>query len=576
MRKKHSQSFLEGAAVLTLSTIAVKIIGALFKIPLANILGGVGMSYFVSAYDLFTPIYSVTVTGLGVAASRLVSETSASAGPQGVRQVLHASRRLFLPLGLMGMAAIFLLSGPFSRTINNPGSLLAVRVIAPAVVFSCISAIYRGYFQGMTNMVPTAKSQVLESLTRLAAGTALSYGTTFLLRQGYLESGMVFGRSFSSLDEANLYIFQFSAAAAICGVTLSTAAGAFYIRWCYYKDGGIPGEGRREKAKGLSTGIRLLQIAIPISLSTLVVNLTSIIDLMSVMNCLQSAVAESGESIRLMYQGLIPEAVANDMLPEYLYGSYSGLAFSLFNLAPAITAALGVSALPAVTRAWTSGNGQQLEYTVNSVLRIALLVALPAGLGLFALSGPILRFLYPARLMEAAIITPVLRVMGISTILVAATTPVNSVLQATGHERMTLATMVVGAALKLFTNYSLVSRPELNIQGVPYGSLVCYGFIVVFSIIYLRVKTGVPLRFFQAVCKPLFCAFLCAGGAYSAYYLLFSTAGSQMRLILSICCGALLYFLMLFLTGTIQKRDLEMFPNHEKVAKTLEILRLIR
>ena len=72
--KKNSQSFLEGAILLTLSTITVKLIGALFKIPLANILGGVGMSYYVSAYDIFTPIYSVTVTGLGVAASRLVSE----------------------------------------------------------------------------------------------------------------------------------------------------------------------------------------------------------------------------------------------------------------------------------------------------------------------------------------------------------------------------------------------------------------------------------------------------------------------------------------------------------------------
>ena len=116
-------------------------------------------------------------------------------------------------------------------------------------------------------------------------------------------------------------------------------------------------------------------------------------------------------------------------------------------LAPAITAALGVSALPAVTRAYAGGQDHRMEETVNSVLRIALMAALPAGLGLFALAGPILRFLYPARLMEAAIITPVLRVMGISTILVAVTTPINSVLQATGREKLTLGMMLAGAGV---------------------------------------------------------------------------------------------------------------------------------
>lgn len=573
--KEKGQSFLEGAIVLTLSTITVKVIGALFKIPLANILGGVGMSYFVSAYDIFTPIYSVTVTGLGVAASRLVSETAAARGRQGARQVLRASRRLFLALGVLGMALLLFFSSRFARAINNPGATLAIYAIAPAVVFSCVSATYRGYFQGMTNMIPTAKSQILESLTRLLAGTAFSYGTTMYLRRRYLDTGLVLGQPFSSLDEANLFIFRFSAAAAILGVTVSTLAGAVYIRGRYRREtagAALRGEAE-ERGRGLA--LQLLRIAIPISLSTLVVNLTSVIDLMSVMNCLKTAIARDGGMIRLMYDGLIPAAVTNDVLPEYLYGSYSGLAFSLFNLAPAITAALGVSALPAVTRAYTARDHRRLEETVNSVLRIALLVALPVGFGLAVLSGPILRFLYPARLMEAAIITPVLRVMGVSTILVAATTPINSVLQATGHERMTLCIMTVGAMLKLGTNFTLVSRPELNIQGVPYGSLLCYGFIVLVSAAYLRGRVGVRLRLFQVAGKPLFCAALCGGGAYSAYYLLFSSFSSSVRLLASIACGGLIYLAALLLTGAILKSDLEMLPNNEKIAKTLEKLGLI-
>lgn len=564
--KRNSQSFLEGAILLTLSTLVVKVIGALFKIPLANILGGVGMSYYVSAYDIFTPIYSLTVTGLGVAASRLVSERAAVLGRAGGQNVLQASRRLFLLLGFLGMGLLFVSAPAFARAINNPGAALAIYAIAPAIVFSCVSAVYRGYFQGMTNMIPTAKSQVLESCTRLAAGTALSYGVTLLLRRRYLETGEVMGRAFVSLEEANLFIFRFSAAAAILGVTISTMAGALYIRGKYQREEPSGYEGKT----GESLVPQLLRIAVPISLSTLVVNLTSVIDLISVMNCLKTAIASDGASIRLMYEGLIPAAVTDDILPEYLYGSYSGLAFSLFNLAPAITAALGVSALPAVTRAYARRDGGQLTRTVNSVLRITLMTALPAGLGLSALAGPILRFLFPARLMEAAIITPVLQVMGISTILVAVTTPVNSILQATGHEKLTLGVMLAGAVVKLLTNYRLVSRPELNIQGVPYGSLLCYGLILLVSLGYLRFGVKIRLDFFQVLGKPMFCALLCAGGAYSGYYALFSRFSASIRLLAAIALGGCVYLAALLLTRTLTKSDLEMLPNNEKMKKTLE------
>ncbi|MEG0853448.1 MAG: oligosaccharide flippase family protein, partial [Angelakisella sp.] len=110
-KQKNSQTFLEGAVILTTATMIVKVIGALFKIPLANILGGVGMSYFVTAYDIFTPIYSLVVTGLGIAVSRMVSEYAAKGNRAGVESVLRASRRIFLTLGFLG-AGILLAAAP--------------------------------------------------------------------------------------------------------------------------------------------------------------------------------------------------------------------------------------------------------------------------------------------------------------------------------------------------------------------------------------------------------------------------------------------------------------------------------
>lgn len=575
--EQKRQTFLEGALVLTAATLVVKVIGALFKIPLANILGGVGMSYFTSAYDIFAPLYSLAVSGLGVAVSRVVSEAVVSGGQATLGHVLGASRKLFLVLGFSGSVLLAVCSGGFSRLINNPGASVAIYAIVPAIFFSCVTAIYRGYYQGMSNMIPTARSRVLEAVVKLCAGTALSFGVTRYLQQRYLQTGMVMGIAAATPAEANLTIFQYSAAAAILGVTLSTAAGAWFMRRYFRLHGGTITRPTQRKERTLQRDIarRLLKIAIPISLATLVVNLTSLIDLMSVMNCLKSAIARDSQTILEMYRGLIPEAITTDILPEYLYGSYSGLAFSLFNLIPAITADLGISAIPVVTRSWISGNREQLSETISSILRITLMVALPAGLGISVLAGPILHFLYPARVMEATIITPVLRVMGISSILVAVTTPINSILQAIGRERIPLFALSLGAMVKLVTNFFFVSQPQLNIQGVPFGSLFCYGLIILISTISLARAGRVRLGIFTTFLKPLFCAVLSAGSAYCAYYLIFASYGNTLRLLGAVAFAVGIYLFMLLLTKTITKTDAQMLPGGEKIVKTLEKLHAI-
>ena len=166
--EKGKQTILQGALILTASTMVVKVIGALFKIPLANILGGVGMSYFVSAYDVLIPIYSMTVTGLGVAVSRMVSEYGGRG--EEVGNILKTARLMFLGIGTLAAVLLFIGAGPLTKLIGNPAAALSVCCIAPSVLFSCLSSAYRGYFQGRQNMLPTARSQVVEAMVKLVAG----------------------------------------------------------------------------------------------------------------------------------------------------------------------------------------------------------------------------------------------------------------------------------------------------------------------------------------------------------------------------------------------------------------------
>jgi len=578
--RSEKQSFIEGAMILTAATGAVKILGALFKIPIANILGGVGMSYFTAAYEIFNPIYAVTVTGLSVALSRMIASLSVCGTHLARQEAVNTAKRVFISVGAVGFILLLAFALPFSHMINNPGALAAIFAIAPAVIFTCITAVYRGYYQGMCNMRPTALSQICEAVVKLVFGTALSYLTVIVLENEFIRTGTVMGRAFADIQSAGLYILRFAAAAAIFGISLSTAGGCFYLSRRY----------RRERIKNLQyaqsggyhktkysprLASELIKGAVPISLSALVINITSLIDLTSVMNCLRKATETNSAIIFSIYDGLIPAEVTAELVPEYLYGSYSGLALSIFNLVPALTAAIGVSALPAVTNARSSGSGEAFGETVSSVLRITMLIALPAGLGIFVLAGPLLELLFPARYMEAAIITPVLKVMGISTVFVAAASPINSILQSIGKEIVPLYLISAGALLKLITNYMLVSDPTVNIRGVPYGTLLCYCFIVAVSVWVMIRSTGMRLSAVSIFFKPLLCAMLSSGAAYSCYYLTSELLPNGLKTVAAVGLAALVYTAAVLLTRTVNRTDINMLPLNKKIIDTLEKHNLI-
>ena len=572
MSKQKQQSFLQGAMILTAATLAVKLIGALFKIPLTNILGGVGMSYFVTAYELFNPIYALTVTGMGVAVSRLVSEYTAQNQPQAARRVLQVSVGLFSRGGGGRALIIAGFAGVFVRAVNNPLGLWAVYAIAPAALFSCISSAFRGYYQGKANMVPTAVSQVVEAVVKLVCGISLSYGVVLYASREYSAYGTVFGTPSASAEQAVFDMLPFAAAAAILGVTLSTLAGCVYIALRHL----LTRRDKAEKAdRGPAPSTRVLlgqvwSIAVPVSLSAVVVNLTTLIDLASVMNRLETAIGTDLNAILTMYAGLIPKSMELKMLPEYLFGSYSGLAVSIFNLVPAITTAFAISALPFITAAWAVGNREATRRNIESVLRITLLMAFPAGLGIFALSGPILNLLFSGRAMEAAIIAPVLRVMGLSTILVSVTTTVNSMLQAVGLVKLPVKLMLAGGVIKLATNYCLVAVPSINIQGVPYGTLLCYLFIVGVSLFALCRKTGVAIAFSSVVLRPLMAGLICAASAYLGYGILSRLSESRLMTVAAIAIGGICYAAALLALGCVKREDFLMLPAGEKILKMLE------
>ena len=175
-RTSEKQGFVQGAMILMIGTMTVKMVSMLFKIPISNLLGGTGYSYFTNAYEIFNLISTIATAGFPVAISKLVSENGVLGNYRDNHKIFRISRTFFLITGLLCMTVMILGAGSFAAMIPNPGAKLSIICLAPAVLTCCLMSAYRGYYQGMQNMYPTSISQIIEAVTKMIFGLGLSGG----------------------------------------------------------------------------------------------------------------------------------------------------------------------------------------------------------------------------------------------------------------------------------------------------------------------------------------------------------------------------------------------------------------
>lgn len=575
------QSFLQGSAILVVATMLVKVIGAIYRIPLGELLGSTGMGYYSTAYDLYVPMYSIAMAGLPIAISRLVSEHVAAGRYRHVKKTLNVAKAAFFITGGLGFVLMlilaFLLTGSsinifghtFSFEVFNKGTLPGVLCIAPCLIFCCIMSAYRGYYEGLRNMTPTAISQVLEALGKLVFG----YGLSFVILK---TSGN----------------YSYAAAGALLGITLGTVVGALYLELKYRLTGKSTFteeqlNSAEDPYSSKKTAKILIAVAIPIVLGSLVNNVSSLIDVAMVQSQLARAIEKSPEYFYNTYSALISsetaDAVKNGQvffwekdLPNALYGVHRGFAFSIYNLVPSLTSVLGVSAIPVLASAWTKRDREDIKSNVNTMIRTTALVAVPAGFGIIAMSGQILDLLYSNENI-IAIATINLRILGICAIFAGLNGPLTNMLQAIGRQGVPLRNIAVGAVLKIVINFVLVGTPEINIVGVPIGTVVCYAYICIANFICFVKYSGVVPNLLLAVGKPLICGAICGLSAFGCNSLLalVGLSGSLATLV-SIAFAALVYVVMLFLIRAITKEDIISMPKGKKLLKVLEKFGLMR
>ena len=347
-------AFFRGAAVLTLGTLLVKLLGALYKIPLTRMLGPEGFGHFGAAYSVFALLLTLSTAGLPVAMSRMVARYETLGDRSGQRRVLRVGLRLFLGLGGLSSAGMLIFAPQLARFMRDPEAMWAMAVLAPSVVLLGISSALRGYFQGRQDMTPTAVSQVLEAAAKLLLGLGAA---ALLLSQG------------RSPGEA--------AGGAISGVTLGAALSAGFLALTYRAR--RPRDLPRLSGPGdLPAAKELICLAVPITLGAGGSQLVSALSGRLILGRLQDLMGLSAREAAARY-GLLSGAMTFSMLPG------------------ALVLPLTVSIIPAITGALTLGDFRGARRTGEAALSGALMGLVPCAAGMALLAAPLLALAYGYR-----------------------------------------------------------------------------------------------------------------------------------------------------------------------------------
>lgn len=544
------QGFLLSSAILIFSAVLAKLAGALFRIPLANMLGGTGMGYFSGAYGIFMTVYAVSVTGLPAAVAKLTAENSALERYGNLRKVKSSAIIFFSATGLAFTAAMLLLAYPFCVYVNDsPETVPSVLAIAPSIFFGCVTSVYRGYYEGLRNMFPTAVSQILEGIVKLCAGLALCL---WVLKNPDKVQNLC--------GYFNCTQLSLAAAAAVFGISLSSAAGTFYLilRDKLRGDGIseeeiLAGSGANQTDSRRKIVSELLKTAVPIALGALVTNLTSLIDLVTIMRSLRSA-AEKAPEFFAGLSGKVPETE----LPNFLFGSFTGLAVTVFNLVPSFTNMFGKGILPALSEAFAAKNKARVKVSAEKALFVTALVSFPSAAGISVLAGEILKTLFPSKPVETSACTASLTILGIAVAFLCISSTAFAILQAAGRPDLPVKLMIPGVLVKFAGNILLVPIPELNISGAAISTLLCYIVICVPAAAMAAEYTKLDKTYIKGIfLKITYCSLMCGGSALLAKNVFAQTLNGIILLLISIITGVIFYIISTILLGIITKSTLK-------------------
>lgn len=556
--RRNQSNFIIQGSILAAASIIVRIIGIIYRVPLTNILGNKGVGIYSIAYDVYTILLMISSYSLPLAISKLVSTRAAKGQMKNSYRVFCGALGLSVIVGILASFFTYVFAESLTRLWMSPESAMALKVLAPTLVIMSVLGVFRGYFQGLGTMVPTALSNIFEQVANAVVS---------IVAAKYLYD---FGKTVKAAGENFSYPEAYGAAGGTLGTTIGALTALLfmvYIFWIYRK------KIKRQNAadptpltEPYGYIVKLLAITIvPVILNTTIYNISGTLD-----SAFFNRIMNAKEMVKEIRQSL--------------WGMYSGNYRLLMNVPVALAVALSSSVIPSLSASVSTGNKGQVINKINTSIRFSMIIAFPCAVGLAILAAPIITLLFPN---NDSIVIParMMQLGAVSVVLYSLSTLTNSILQ--GVNRMRLP--VRHAFISLLIHFALISlllyATDLNIYAVVIADVIFALVICILNAFSLRKYLGYRQEILKTFLLPGGASIIMGAAAYFSYklfqYLLGNLkvgdfSSNAVSVIASIVVSAIVYFILLLLFKAVDEDELYKIPKGKTIVRLARKLYLLR
>ncbi len=470
----EDNGFLKGTVILGFSSLVVKFLSAIYRIPLTRMIGAGGMGRYTAAFNFFMPFFSLATAGITPTVSRLCATNTS----KDKEYIVSLQRKAALCFGITSFISVGagLVSGyVYSAYMDIPMIFIGMVLLCPNLIFATFEAIYKGISQGTMNMSVSAKAGVIESSVKTVIGICSVY-----------LAGVLAG---SSRGDMQL----------ICAFATVSVSG--FVCFAYLYRNFRKTYGKTEKNRTISSRL-LFSMAVPISASALVVSLSNFCDSAVCLSIIKNI---PDNRLTAAYSFISFSAVEEKAI--WLFGVYQGLCLSVVNLIPSLSAAVGASSLPLITKEINQGDGQRIKRQINRIIRLTAAMVVPVSLFVAFFPDKVLITLYGDNDRQTALATEFLGLMAPVAVLSAFSFPLNSIMHSINKSGAILKILLFSCSVKVGLSIALCRVERINIMGCVISQIVFHTLVFILSVNTVK-SVYPPKNIFSNIIYPVMLSYI--------------------------------------------------------------------
>lgn len=538
---KKNDGFIMQAGILAMAGIICRIIGILYRSPLAAIIGDEGNGYYGSAYNIYAIILLISSYSIPSAISKVIAGKLALKEYKNAQRIFHCAFIYVIIVG--GIASLFTFFA--AGILVEKNAVIVLRVFAPTIFFSGLLGVLRGYFQAHRTMVQTSLSQILEQILN----AIISILAAYLLKQAVIDRDTTTQAVYGAMGSA-----------------MGTGAGvliALAFMWLVYglNRSYVAKRLQKDKSKNILSYQEIFKIIFslvtPFILSTFIYNFSTSLD----------------ETIYRKILKLVKEVDVSQI--AVWYGVYSGKAVVISNIPIAIASAMSAAMIPNISAKFATGDKEGARAKVHTAILTTMLIAIPAAVGIGVLAKPVVSFLFPGQT-SIDLAAALLRVLSVTVIFYSLSTLTNAVLQGIGKVNIPVVNASIALVIQTVVLVPCLWFTDLNLYSLTIATIVYSLTMCILNAAAVRKYLDYREDYLKIYVLPLIAAIVMGAAAYGVYTGLYALIKSNViTLILAIITGAAVYAVLVLKLKVLDRNDILAMPKGSKLVKVLEKVHLV-